>query len=77
MQFLALDDATDVTQSMHAGGQRQGKPQAAADRPVLPENRSIALGNLHVHSRIPRCLASMAGSVIPYAAWPQPRLRVP
>jgi hypothetical protein len=31
----------------------------------LPENRSIALGNLHVHSRIPRRLAGMAGSVMP------------
>ena len=49
MQFLALDGTTGMAQSMHAGGQRQGKHQATADRPVLPENRSIALGGLDVH----------------------------
>jgi hypothetical protein len=64
MQCLALDDATGMAQSSHAGGQRQVKHQAAADRPVLPENRSIALGNLHVHSRIPRRLVGIAGSVM-------------
>ena len=64
MQCLALDDATGMAQSSHAGGQRQGKYQDAADRPVLPENRSIALGNLHVHSRMPRHLVGMAGRVM-------------
>ena len=65
MQFLALDDATGMAQRMYAGGHQQVKRQAAADRPILSENRSIALGNLHVHSRMPRRLASLAGSVMP------------
>ena len=65
MQCLALDDATGMAQSMHTGGQLQVKHQAAADYPILPENRSIALGNLHVHSRMPRRLAGTAGSVMP------------
>jgi len=64
MQCLVLDDATGMAQSSHAGGHRQVKYQAAADRPVLPENRSIALGNVHVHGRMPRHLVSMAGSVM-------------
>ena len=51
MQCFVLDDATGMAQGMHAGGPRQVKYQAA-DRPVLQENCSIALGNLHVHSRI-------------------------
>ena len=65
MQCVVLDDATGMAQSIHAGGQLQVEHQAAADHLVLPENRSIALGNLHVHSRIPRRLASLAGSVMP------------
>jgi hypothetical protein len=65
MQCVVLDDATGMAQSIHAGGQLQVKPQAAADYPILTENRSIAFGNLHVHSRIPRRLASTAGSVMP------------
>jgi hypothetical protein len=64
MQCLALDDATGMAQSSHAGGQRHVKRQAAADRPVLPENRSIALGNPHVHSWIARRLVGLAGSVM-------------
>ena len=63
MPFFALDDATGTAQSIHAGGQRQVKHQAAADRPVLPENRSIARDHLYVHSRIPRRLAGMAGNI--------------
>jgi hypothetical protein len=65
MQCVVLDDATGMAQSIHAGGQLHVEHQATADHPVLPENRSIALGNLHVHSRIPRRLADMAGSVMP------------
>ena len=65
MPFLALDDAPGMAQCLHVGGQLQVKRQDAAERPVLLENRSIALGNLHVHSRIPRCLAGTAGSVMP------------
>jgi hypothetical protein len=65
MPSVALDNATGMAQSMHAGCQRQVKHQAAADCPVLPENRSIALGNLHVHSRIPRRLAGMVGGGVP------------
>ena len=64
MQCLALDDAIGMAQSSHAGGQLQVKPQDAADRPVLPENRSIALGNPHVHSRIARRLVDMSGGVM-------------
>ena len=64
MQCVVLDDATGMAQSIHAGDQLQVKHQAAADYPILPENRSIALGNLHVHSRIPRRLAGTAGSVM-------------
>jgi hypothetical protein len=65
MQCVVLDDATGMAQNIYAGDQLQVEHQAAADHPVLPENRSIALGNLHVHSRIPRCLAGTAGSVMP------------
>jgi hypothetical protein len=64
MQCLALDDATGMAQSIHAGGQLHVEHQATADHPVLPENRSIALGNLHVHSRMPRHLVGMAGRVM-------------
>ena len=49
MYCLALDDATGMAQRMHTGGQRHTKYQAAADHVILPENRSIAFGNLHVH----------------------------
>ena len=65
MQYVVLDDATGMAQSIHAGDQLQVEPQAAADHSVWLENRSIALGNLHVHSRMPRRLASTAGSVVP------------
>ena len=65
MQCLALDDATDMVQRMRTGGQQHIKYHAAADRVVLPENRSIAFGNLHVHSRSSRRLAGLAGSVMP------------
>ena len=49
MPCLALDDATDITQRMHTNGQQHIKYHAATDCVVLPENRSIAFGNLHVH----------------------------
>ena len=62
MQCLALDDATGMAQSIHEGGQLEVRYQAVEDRTVLPEDCSIALGNLHVHSPIPRCLAGMASS---------------
>ena len=65
MQCLALDDATGMAQRIHAGGQLEVRYQAAADRTILPEDRSIALGNLHVHSLILRRLAGIAGSVMP------------
>lgn len=65
MQCVVLDDATGMAQSIHAGSPLQVKHQAAADHPVLPENRSIAPGNPYVHRRIPRRLAGMAGSVMP------------
>ena len=64
MQCVVLDDATGMAKSIHAGGQLQVEHQAV-EHLVLPENRSIALGNLHVHSRIPRHLAGTAGSVMP------------
>jgi hypothetical protein len=33
MQCAVLDDATGMAQSIHAGGQLQVEPQAAADHP--------------------------------------------
>ena len=70
MQCLALEDATDMARSIHPGGSLQIRYQAAENRTVLPENRSIALGNLHVHSRILSRLSSMAGSVMPCSRVP-------
>jgi hypothetical protein len=49
MQCFALDDATGMAQSIHAGGQPEVRYQTAEDRTVLPEDRSIALVGLDVH----------------------------
>ena len=65
MQYRVLHDATGMAQSIYAGGQLHVEHQAAADHSVLPENRSITLGNLHCTQSIPRRLAGMAGSVMP------------
>jgi hypothetical protein len=70
MQCVVLNNATGMAQNIYAGSQLQVKHQAVADHSILPESRSIALGNLHVHSRTPRCLAGMAGSVMPCLRMP-------
>ena len=54
MQCLALEDAAGMAQSIPESGQPEVRYRTAEDRAILLEDRSIARGNLPVHSLIPR-----------------------
>jgi len=43
-----------MAQSIHESGQPEVRYRTAEDRAILLEDRSIARGNLPVHSLIPR-----------------------
>jgi hypothetical protein len=54
MQCLALDNATGMAQSIHKNVRPESDTGLRKTVLILLENRSIARGNLPVHSLIPR-----------------------